>query len=246
MPAKSKEQQRLFGMVHAYQKGELEDASQEVKGLADDMSYKSVKDFAETKHKGLPEKVKSKKNESMDRKVIKISESTLHQIVSESVKRVLTEMYDFASEKPQYDINSDEYGKEYDAGLAQANYDPDDKTDKEISDYESLPDKARHPYGGDFPDFSERLKNRGDYNYRNADKLAQKEPGEVLRKQEDKRNFEKNLATAKKGSLLFHLWCKENNIDPSKLSDEELVNAYFYCLDEFRDREDRRREEYDY
>ena len=34
MPAKSKEQQRLFGMVHAYQKGELKDASKEVKDIA--------------------------------------------------------------------------------------------------------------------------------------------------------------------------------------------------------------------
>lgn len=89
MPAKSKEQQRLFGMVHAYQKGELKDPSKEVKDIANDISYKDAKDFAETKHKGLPNKVKEKKNESKN--VMKISENTLKQIVTESVKKILKE-----------------------------------------------------------------------------------------------------------------------------------------------------------
>lgn len=57
MPAKSKAQQRLFGMVHAYQKGELENPSEEIKNIADHISYKDAKKFAKTKHKKLPEKV---------------------------------------------------------------------------------------------------------------------------------------------------------------------------------------------
>lgn len=55
--AVSKSQQRLFGMVHACQKnGEC--PSKKVKDLAKSMSKKDVDDFAETKHKGLPNHVK--------------------------------------------------------------------------------------------------------------------------------------------------------------------------------------------
>jgi len=58
MPAKSKKQQRFMGMVHAAQKGDLKDASPEVKKAAKSMKKKDAEDFASTKHKGLPEKVK--------------------------------------------------------------------------------------------------------------------------------------------------------------------------------------------
>ena len=62
--AVSKAQQRFFGMVHAYQKGELKDASPEIEKVADEMSKKDVKDFASTKLKGLPKHVKKSVNES--------------------------------------------------------------------------------------------------------------------------------------------------------------------------------------
>ena len=55
MPATSKAQQRFMGMVHAAQKGE-EPASPEVAKAADSMSKADAKDFASTKHKGLPDK----------------------------------------------------------------------------------------------------------------------------------------------------------------------------------------------
>ena len=58
MPAKSKSQQRFFGMVRAAQKGDLKDPSPEVADVADDISMKDAKKFAKTKHKGLPEKKK--------------------------------------------------------------------------------------------------------------------------------------------------------------------------------------------
>ena len=57
MPAVSKAQQKFMGMVHAAQKGE-EPASPEVAKVAKDMSKKSAKDFASTKHDGLPDHVK--------------------------------------------------------------------------------------------------------------------------------------------------------------------------------------------
>ena len=58
MPAQSKAQQRFMGMVHAAQKGELDNPSPEVAKVAKDMSDKDAKDFASTSHKGLPNRVK--------------------------------------------------------------------------------------------------------------------------------------------------------------------------------------------
>lgn len=57
MPSTSKSQQRLMGMAYSLKKGEMDpkDASQEVKDLADSMTLKQLKDFASTKHEGLPE-----------------------------------------------------------------------------------------------------------------------------------------------------------------------------------------------
>ena len=56
--AASKQQQKFMGMVHAMQKGEkVKGASKELKKTADSMSKKDAKDFASTKHKGLPKKV---------------------------------------------------------------------------------------------------------------------------------------------------------------------------------------------
>jgi hypothetical protein len=56
--AVSKQQQKFMGMVHAMQKGEkVKGASSELKKAAKGMSKKDAKDFASTKHKGLPKKV---------------------------------------------------------------------------------------------------------------------------------------------------------------------------------------------
>jgi len=51
----SKSQQKLMGMVYAYKKGDMKDASDEVKKIAKGMRLKDAKKFASTKHKGLPE-----------------------------------------------------------------------------------------------------------------------------------------------------------------------------------------------
>ena len=60
MPATSKAQQKFMGMVHGLQKGTVKpsDASAKVKKVADSMSDKDAEDFASTKHKKLPNKVK--------------------------------------------------------------------------------------------------------------------------------------------------------------------------------------------
>ena len=58
MPAVSKAQQKFMGMVHAAQKGDMENPSPEVAKAADSMSDTDAKDFASTPHKGLPDRIK--------------------------------------------------------------------------------------------------------------------------------------------------------------------------------------------
>lgn len=87
MPSKSKSQQRFFGMVDAYKKGELKNASSKIKKAANSMSMDDVKDFAETKHKGLPEKVE-------EQTIIRLTESDLHRIVKDVVNQVISERRD--------------------------------------------------------------------------------------------------------------------------------------------------------
>ena len=64
MPSTSKSQQRLMGQAYALKNGDIkvEDLNPEYKDeivkLADSMSLKELKDFAETSHEGLPNKVK--------------------------------------------------------------------------------------------------------------------------------------------------------------------------------------------
>ena len=61
MPAKSKKQQGLMGMVHAVQKGEMEAPSAKVAAIAKSIKSKAVTEFANTKAKGLPTRAKKKK-----------------------------------------------------------------------------------------------------------------------------------------------------------------------------------------
>ena len=56
MPAVSKAQQKFFGIVRAIQKGEMAPTTPETAKAAADMKKSDVKDFASTKHKGLPDK----------------------------------------------------------------------------------------------------------------------------------------------------------------------------------------------
>jgi hypothetical protein len=62
--AVSQQQQKFMGMVHAMQKGEkIKGASKELKKAAKEMPKKAAKDYAATKHAGLPKKVKEESAE---------------------------------------------------------------------------------------------------------------------------------------------------------------------------------------
>lgn len=60
MPATTQQQQKLMGIVHALQTGDMKssEASTKAQKMAKLMKKSDVTDFASTKHKGLPKKVK--------------------------------------------------------------------------------------------------------------------------------------------------------------------------------------------
>jgi hypothetical protein len=89
MPAVSKAQQKFMGLVHALKKGDIgpEDVSADVEKAADSMSDKDAKDFASTKHKGLPSKV-----EQLVRKIVReyLRETTLTEEVEQIDEKLIT------------------------------------------------------------------------------------------------------------------------------------------------------------
>ena len=70
MPAVSQSQQRLMGMVHAYQKGKLKRAPKKVREVARHISEEDAEHFAKTRHEGLPEKKKEEKAASSKQPVV--------------------------------------------------------------------------------------------------------------------------------------------------------------------------------
>ncbi len=66
MPAVSKAQQRFMGMVYAVKKGEMAAPSPEVADAAASIKKKDAKDFASTKHDGLPKKKKKSLKEFLE------------------------------------------------------------------------------------------------------------------------------------------------------------------------------------
>ena len=67
MPSKSKKQQRLMGQAYAYKTGKIKSKdlnpkyADQIKKLADSMTKKDLRDFASTKHEGLPQSKNEKR-----------------------------------------------------------------------------------------------------------------------------------------------------------------------------------------
>lgn len=73
MPAKSKQQQKFFGMVNRCKKTGI-CPSEKIKKAAESMTSKQVHDFAATKHENLPIKVKKKKKKKSRKKYMSFKE----------------------------------------------------------------------------------------------------------------------------------------------------------------------------
>jgi hypothetical protein len=92
MPAVSKAQQKFMGMVHAADKGETP-ASPEVAKVSADMKDADAKDFASTKHDGLPDHVKEQLK-SVVREVIR-EKNGMNEMSSNDVHfKHIMKMYD--------------------------------------------------------------------------------------------------------------------------------------------------------
>ena len=78
--AMSKKQQQFFGIVRGMQKGDTPKKGKAGEA-SKEMKQKDVKDFAKTKHKGLPEKVKPKKKETKEEDEVKKLEENIMSLV---------------------------------------------------------------------------------------------------------------------------------------------------------------------
>lgn len=165
----------------------------------------------------------------MNKKVIRLTESDLHRIVKESVNKILKES--------AYDINSLEYKQMYDSGDKWYDDREDADTRKEISNYEALPDKTRHPYGSEIPDLSDRIKNRP-RKVKSSDKLASKEPNSTLRLIQDKQKQKEIEETYKQAmqNWLFKRYARENGIDLNRLSKKDIAYEFDYFLTDMKDK----------
>jgi hypothetical protein len=90
MPAVSKAQQKFFGIVRAIQKGEMAPTSPETAKAAAEMKKKDVKDFASTKHKGLPKK-KLEEIHKQAHTPHEVPTGDLKKLVKKATKRIDTD-----------------------------------------------------------------------------------------------------------------------------------------------------------
>ena len=79
----SKQQQKLMGLALSVKKGDTPKSkvSKKVQDMSKDMFKKDLKDFASTKHKGLPEKKKSESKENvkkLEESIMKLIENHLN------------------------------------------------------------------------------------------------------------------------------------------------------------------------
>jgi hypothetical protein len=89
MPAKSQAQQKFMGIVHAIQKGDAKasDFSKDAQDTAKEMKPSDAKDFASTKHAGLPKKVGK---ENVEQKLKEIIRQTYRESLRESVNESIS------------------------------------------------------------------------------------------------------------------------------------------------------------
>jgi hypothetical protein len=138
--AKSKAQQKFMGMVHAAQKGE-KPASKEVSKVAKSMGKKDAKDFASTKHKGLPNKVKEESTDKEDQKAEKAG------------KKVAKDIEHDEGHKGKDDNRAEKAGKKVTKDIEY-----DDKKDKEEKVKES--NKGGYNFGGGvYESFNSKVEN---------------------------------------------------------------------------------------
>ena len=167
MPAKSKAQQRFMGMVHALKKGDIKpsDASAEVRKAAKSMKKKSVKDYATTKHKSKPEKVKSESTKEYGKSIEKIANDRKLKSISKKdratlikIAKLMKKYNESTNEERDYKaeykkFQSSTKAKKYRAELNQYN--------RKKGTYGNGDGKDASHKGGKIVGFEKESKNRG-------------------------------------------------------------------------------------
>ncbi len=82
--AVSKKQQQFFGIVRGMQKGDIPKKGNAGK-VSKEISVKDAKDFAKTKHKGLPKKVESKETKKEEKNEVKKLEENIMNLINNYV-----------------------------------------------------------------------------------------------------------------------------------------------------------------
>ena len=90
--ALSQQQQKFMGMVYAVKKGEMEAPSAAVAKAAAGMSKKSARDFAKTKHEGLPKKVEEQVDDHIEPTGDKKMEQQRQKIQMQKVRDLTTRL----------------------------------------------------------------------------------------------------------------------------------------------------------
>jgi len=85
----SKKQQEFFGIVRGMQKGDIPKKGKAGKA-AKEMSVKDVKDFASTKHKGLPDEVGEDKKPKKSKEVVKNLEESIMNVIENHLNPTTT------------------------------------------------------------------------------------------------------------------------------------------------------------
>jgi hypothetical protein len=90
--ALSQQQQKFMGMVYAVKKGEMAAPSAAVAKAAAGMSKKSARDFAKTKHEGLPKKVAEQMDDQIEPTGDKKMEQQRQKIQMQKVRDLTTRL----------------------------------------------------------------------------------------------------------------------------------------------------------
>jgi len=94
MPASSQQQQKIMGLALSVKRGDTPKTkvSKKVQDMAKKMSDKDLKDFAKTKHKGLPKKKETEENDikKIEENIMKlIGKQIYNEVSKKDVLRIL-------------------------------------------------------------------------------------------------------------------------------------------------------------
>ena len=230
MPSSSKAQQKFMGIVHGIQKGTIDPSSVSgaAKRAAKSMKKKSAKDYASTKHKGLPKKVKEEgfggdlKGEDKKKfeRARKANGEQLGYTLSDTPD--VKEERDYKEEYKKY--GSSTKAKKYRAELNQYN--------RKKGTYGNGDGKDASHKGGKIVGFESQSKNRGRAEKSRLKKESSSAYGKSIEKMANDRKL-KSISKKDRGLLLkiAKLMKKANEAKTVSIGGKELMK---YLMKRFK------------